>query len=80
MDRLALEPYVLFCASCVLVWCAKAQQPKNSKLTADTMDLTRGGTLSQLIGNTPLVKLEKLSMLTGCDIYAKVWRAVYASL
>ena len=26
----------------------------------------------QLIGNTPLIKLKKLSLMTGCDIYVKV--------
>lgn len=29
-------------------------------------------TIDALIGNTPLLKLEKLSLLTGCDIYVKV--------
>jgi hypothetical protein len=26
----------------------------------------------QLIGNTPLIKLKKLSQMTGCDIFVKV--------
>jgi len=29
-------------------------------------------TIDALIGNTPLLKLEKLSLLTGCDMYVKV--------
>ena len=31
-----------------------------------------GSTIDALIGNTQLLKLEKLSRVTGCDIYVKV--------
>ena len=27
--------------------------------------------LSQMVGNTPLIKLRKLSEITGCSIYGK---------
>ena len=29
------------------------------------------GDITQLIGNTPLIKLKKISEVTGCDVYGK---------
>ncbi len=42
---------------------------KNSKQSKNNSNST---SYDQLIGNTPLIKLKKLSLMTGCDIYVKV--------
>ena len=57
----------------------KYSQIISCKLSSKSVDgearKANGGnvsTIDALIGNTPLLKLEKLSLLTGCDIYVKV--------
>lgn len=37
-----------------------------------TNKVVSSSTIDSLIGNTPLLKLQKLSAMTGCDIFVKV--------
>jgi hypothetical protein len=61
---------VLFSVSVCVLW--RRKQKLAVHTSAEVSLVQTDNTLGSLIGNTPLVKLERLSKITGCDIFAKV--------
>lgn len=64
---------LLFCCSAaVAMFWQRNRLCEVSVPIASPVDGIGSSTLDQLIGSTPLIKLEQLSILTGCEIYAKM--------
>lgn len=77
----AILPLSMYCAGVALWVCCKKFKlnvTEEECSSSSHFDGASGkGTLSSLIGNTPLVKLEKLSKVIGCDIFVKVFTYIH---
>lgn len=75
-SELALAlPVALFLSTMVSWKCLLLCRRSKTITTSDERSLrtsSAGSTLDALIGNTPLIKLNRLSDITGCDIFVKV--------
>lgn len=72
MDRKDLQSFLLFGGVVAFLWHLNDRRRRKTAETRSADTGTSNSTMDQLIGNTPLVKLERISKITGCEVFAKV--------